>query len=212
MRRILLLVLLCSSLAIAQEIKRPTADVDDASQTGCGLTGWGTATNQASAAMTNAYDTTNPPPNGTSSNLLATTTGSPPPRVWTVRSFQTWQTGSTYASLTVNVNWSCSVVGTNSPLDSCTVAYYDGTSWTTILQTFAARARTTDSATISPTQNLSTLKIKVCSTAGSENGAATGTFSATAAVYDIWTSGVLASASSPNINVILIGDARRKER
>ncbi len=212
MRRILFLVLLCSSLAIAQEIKRPTADVDDSSDALCSQNFDGSAhpgaIYVASSAMPNAYDTTNPPPNATSS--VQTLSDSTSAFKYSARTFQTWQTGSTYASLTVNVSWSCSLTLSTGGAGACAVAYYDGSAWTTLLKTWSARAQTTDTVTITPTQALSTLKFRVCTHVGDE--IAGGTNTATATVWDIWTSGVLASASSPNINVILLGDARRKER
>lgn len=168
MRYLLAILLLCS-LAYGQEIRRPTADVD----------GGGS---DPSDTMTAAYDAGTPPT--TTYNLLSVTG----PRGDlsnhnSCRIFTTWQSaGSTYSSLTLNVNTSWLKSGTATV--SCQYSTDSGLTWNPI-GACSSSIQHTYSLTLS-TLSVSGLQVELCvsATGGSSSVSTSGL-----SVWDVWTVG-----------------------
>lgn len=177
-------ILLLASLATAQEIKRPTADIDGGALTTLGCLG----ANQASASMPLSYDAT-----GSSTSSSQSAAGDTAAKYRT-RVFKTWQTtGNAYSQLTLNVYSSSS--GSNpGPAGQACVAFTvnNGTTWTKILCdtdfSNAGWGVRTSTVTLSPTLDFSQLRVGVCVKGGKQTDPENqGTDSIT--VFDIWTNG-----------------------
>jgi hypothetical protein len=183
------LLLLLAGLAWGQEVKRPTMDVDGggvATSLGC-LTG----SVLASAAMPLGYDAaglttasgqeTDGPSSGTS-HISS-------------RIFQTWESpGVAYTSLTLNVNSASNgyLYFSTPQTGSACVGYSlnGGASWTNIRcdSTGAGWTQRTDTITLSASQDLSMLRVGVC-TRGSPGvpKASLDPGADDVTVWDIWT-------------------------
>lgn len=187
MKRLITLLLL-AGVSFSQEVRRPTADADNSGAPCSNLT---TAT---SPTMTNAYDSSG---TGTSASMTVSGTGCNDNTVCIDRkggrSFSSWTAASgAYSSLTLNSSFTCTTSGAGSA--DCQVQYSlnSGTSWTALSSGVPV--------TLSSSQSLSQLQVRACAEgAGVDNGLTTGNGgagSATLAISDIWTSGVIASVNN----------------
>lgn len=189
MIRWIAVLLLLVTGAMAQEIRRPTAE-SDPSGSPTGLCPAGGA--QASAAMPNFYDVTGV---GTSSTLTATSTNVATHTKG--RTFTTWATASgPYSSLSLNVNSSATLDPTNLNGDAgVEYSLNGGSTWTTLRASGGTTgwSQTTDTVSLSAGQALSSVQVRMC--IDSFTPTAIQSFSG----FDIWTSGVLLTApAAPN--------------
>jgi hypothetical protein len=168
----LILMILLSCAAGAQEIRRPTADIDN---TGADCPG--SATAQATS-MANAYDASGA---ATSSSFAFSGVPTSTEKKGG-RSFTTWASPSgSYSSLSVNYNITFTDNGVGLT-DTSNVEFSTdgGSSWNIFSGT---------TATLSPAQSLSTLQVRFCTSVLGSAGGPVGR--STVAAFDIWTSGVL---------------------
>lgn len=177
MKKLLPILLLFGCLSFGQEIRRPTADVDNSSSITCSSTGTATG----SVAVPNFYDSSG----NTTNSVMGIGDGGG--GAYGGRMFQTWASASGgYSALNLIVDISLYV---ESPGNSGAEYSTDGGStWTTIASRFSAgtTARQAYSISLSPAQSLASLKVKVCAynnSVGASN--VTG--------WDVRTEGVLGS-------------------
>lgn len=191
-----LLVLLLCSLCYGQDLKRPTADVSQAT-TGIGCTG----SNTGSSAMTNAYDAA-----GLTTSSTISIAGSTSSSRYGTRIFSTWQRADgSYSALTLNINSSSGGNSGDMPGEAC-VAYSlnNGSTWTSVrCDSSSGWDRRTDTITLSASQDLSQLKVGVCASgqrgsAGNPSKGIDPIFpgSDSVTVWDIWTVGTTSAAAA----------------
>lgn len=181
--RVLLVVILLLGSASAQELLRPTTEVDPGAQPQYGCAG----TNSASSAMANSYD---------AAGLTTSSTQSVSARLATKyknRLFSTWQsTGNTYTALTLNANASGSTATGTAVIKYSTNS---GVTWTTLKSdTGGGFAQATFPATLSASQDLSKLRVSACIEASDDTGITT---TDTITIWDIWTSGTISGSVPP---------------
>lgn len=199
MKRALLLivcVLSVSLLAQTNDYKRPTADVSSVTPFSAGndiacMASNGSDGFVASPAMTPVYSgKSGTGPTGSSS------TQAPGNGQTFERRFTTWQSAvGSYTALTLNISMACTQVNGTDPY-FCGASYStnNGSTWNafssdSVMSSGGAWGQQTFSATLSPSQNLSTVQVAVCS-ASSDGG--DGTFGVgDSVVQDIWTNGTL---------------------
>jgi hypothetical protein len=194
MKLLLAVLLMCGSMA-AQEIRRPTVDLDGgAVALGC-LPG----TNASSTSMPLSYDSA-----GLATSSTQGRGGSSSAALYSTRVFTAWQsTGNTYSSLTLSV--SSAGLGYDSmggAVGSACLVYStdSGASWTSIrCDAGPGWLQVTDTITLSATQNLANLRVGVC-TQGNKGVSKVeldpGFDEIT--IWDIWTSGATAAPSGGN--------------
>jgi len=184
----LAILLLLASTAFAQEVKRPTFEIDSGATVKCGE---GTA--QTSTGMPNAYDAT-----GQSTSSVIATQATTVKSFYRSRSFSAWQAaGSTYSALTLNVNAQEVESNLTGSVGEGLMQYSinNGSTWTNLVTSSGSGfSRKTYSATLSAMQDLSQLKVAVCvqSSAGGDTSGPIETMT----VFDIWTVGTT-TAQSP---------------
>jgi hypothetical protein len=174
----LTIFLLLASACLAQDIKRPTFEIDSGATVKCGF-----GSKQTSGSMANAYDAAG---QSTSSTIAAQ--GSVSASVYRSRSFSAWQgPSSTYSALTLNVNSQEAESNQTGSIGSGTVKYSidGGATWSTLL--VGAWTRRTSTVTLSASQDLSQVKVGVC-VQSSAGGDTTGPVE-TVTIFDIWTAG-----------------------
>lgn len=183
MRRYLICLLLLATGALAQEIRRPTAEY------GLGGCFTGCTVYDGDIYFPNAYDGSGL--STSSSNAITGVIGGTDTHEMN-RGFTTWAAESgTYSSYTLNVNSACSVpkIPAQCVIDYSTNA---GSTWTT-LKIGSWTQQTNTSASISGAIALSQIRVRVSIVAS--DGPTTGTTGqASLTLYDIWTSGTLASS------------------
>jgi hypothetical protein len=188
MRNLLLaiLVLSCPVLAFGQlhEILRPTADADGAGN----ALGLCIGAAKGSAAAGNAYDGA-----GLSTSVTepVTALASETSGRFISRIFSTWASATqTYTALSINVNSSSTGPTTLSALGDSYVVYSinSGTNWTVLHQdqNSTGWAQVTDTAALSASQNLTTVKVAVCI---DTSGDTVHTGADQVILWDIWTDG-----------------------
>lgn len=180
---------------MAQDLKRPAAESDGGANYKLGCA----AQSVASSSMSLSYD----------AKGLATSSGqaaesrivNPGPHEFSSASMQSrifsqWQAASaTYTNLTVNVNSSSDGYGTSHGAACVAYSLNSGTTWTSIVcDTGSGWRQTTNSLTISPTQNLALLQVGICVQGGSSNLPGFDDIT----VYDIWTIGTTSGSNSGN--------------
>lgn len=190
--RLLALILCTASLAFGDELLRPTTDANSTS-TSYGCSG----TNVTFTSFPNARDAAGL---ATSSHGLVTGGGCQKflngncvvagHNQFSARLFSGWpSSGNQWASLTLNVNWA--TAGGSLPQDNTCVAYStnSGMTWTSLACSAAIRAQATSTATLSPTQDLTKLRVGVCvlGQGGEVGDGAQGSDDIT--IWDIWTFG-----------------------
>lgn len=187
----LIMFLLLTSLAWAQELKRPT--VDDSGVTAASLGCSGVAT--TSTAMPGAYDAA-----GLSTSSPQTVLKSYKGTQSKSRRFLTWQApGSVYTSLTLNVNsfsqgWISRSSGEGDGSACMGYSGDGGHTWVNIAcDPGTGWAQQTFSVTLLPTQNFADLQVGVC-VGGSALAAFGDVGGDVINVYDIWTLGSTSSA------------------
>jgi hypothetical protein len=157
------LIFLLSALCVGQEVRRPTTDADAGA---IALTlGCTAGTNIASAAMPNAYDAS-----GLTTASNQTTEGASSATSYNqTRVFRTWQAKSmAYTSLTLNINSQSDGYNNFAPPQrgAACLGYSlnSGVSWTNIRcdTTGSGWARTTDTITLSASQDLATVQVGIC--------------------------------------------------
>lgn len=190
--RLLALILCTASLAFGDELLRPTTDANSISSSyGC------TGSNVSSTSFTNGHDSAGL---ATSSNENLIGGGCQKflngqcvvsgHNLFFARLFSAWpSSGTQWASLTLNVNWATGG-GTLAQDISC-IAYSTnaGSSWTSLACSGITRAQGTSTATLSPTQDLTKVRVGICVLAqGAETGdGVQGQDDIT--IWDIWTLG-----------------------
>ena len=176
-----------ASVSSAQEVRRPTRDIDGGPNTALGCFA---SVNDHSTSMPLAHDAA-----GLATSSTQTTSGNTvsPFSHFATRIFDTWQTTSNaYTSLTLNFN------GSNTGwrfwagyTGQACIAYStdSGATWTSIScdSTFSGNGWGSGSVTLNATQDLRTLKVGIC-TEGNGNKSITGTEQIT--LFDIWTTGL----------------------
>jgi hypothetical protein len=193
MRKLIAILALCSIAFGADEIKRPTVDTDPGAQTwstnNCGIGTYTASTTSGALARDGAGQ-------ATSVRYFQISTGGHT-RI-TSRQWATWGTTTfTYSALTLNVN-SSSTGSSASPGSKACLTYSldSGATWTAIrCSTDTAWAQVTDSIALSATQNLNALRLGMC-TLGVVDDGIDGAGFMPVTIYDIWTDGVYAVASS----------------
>lgn len=197
MMRTAVVFFLSATICCAQEIKRPTANVDSSS-TGSGCFG----TQQTSPSMALSIDSAGLT---TAAALSVSGSGTCPPRqtctlkqFFQKRLFNSWQTtANTYSSLVLNVNsFSDGSTGTG---NACIKYSTDnGMTWTTIRCDNSGNGwtQTTDTITLSPTQPLSKLLVTACAQGNADSGAGPGFDDVI--IWDIWTVGGTGSQAPGN--------------
>lgn len=193
--RLALVFFLTATLAIGQEIRRPTAD--SSTTTGC------PGVNQASTAMPLSWDSAGL----STSSILGVAGGGcrlfqsgickiPGSNFEQGRRFTNWQsTATSYASLTLNVN-SLGVSGGGSNDTAC-VSYSvnGGSSFTAIRCSTTSWAQITDTVTLNPAQDLTKLIVLVCASSTGETNFSQPTDS-TVQLWDVWTVGSTTGGSN----------------
>jgi len=185
-----ILIFALTSTLWAQEIKRPSASANTSSSGVC-VSGSNAGN---STPMPFAYDAGTPPTSTQSS--LSKSSGVSGTK-WTGRIFTSWATASApYSALTINVNFACS--DSSAGLGECGAEYStdSGSTWTTLADEPDGTSQATYSHSLSSSQNLSTVQVRICvaSTYDTPNSSPT---IGTIAVWDIWTSGTLTAAAVP---------------
>jgi hypothetical protein len=193
----LALVFFCTaSLAIGQEIKRPTSGTSSNASVGC------IGNTQTASSMPNAFD---------AAGLVTSSTQSVAGGNCVLQGgrcvvggnifvkimvFSSWQTtGNTYSSLTLNINSRSdgfnNLGGTQGGNASLAYSLNSGTTWTQIRGdgTGNGWGQTTDSVSLSSGQSLAALRVGVCvqGNGATLNGNDQGRDDII--VYDIWTAG-----------------------
>lgn len=194
MRKLLALIF-CATLAFgADEIKRPTADNDPGSTTWA-TNACGTSTYQSNTTSgANAYDAA-----GQSTSVTYSVTGSTAGngQNMTSRRFTTWQAaGQTYTSLTLNFN--TVGPGPNAGGGKACLLYSlnSGSTWTTVrCDTFAGWVQTTDTVTLSTSQDLSQIQVGVCVAGQQGGGVPVNRGTDSIQLFDFWTDGVYSVAA-----------------
>lgn len=185
MKKFIIITLLCS-LSWSQEIRRPSVEANDTSASPC------TGSQLASSTMPLFYDAA-----GDATSSTQTSSSVSGIDQYKQRKFTTWAAASGgYASLALKIRSQC--VGTpafpiTAEQGACGVQYSinSGATWTTVR--FASGngtiwATTTDSISLSPSQNLAQLQVRIC-VAGIADSGHNGTGTLTG--YDIRTEGIL---------------------
>lgn len=183
--KILAAVLLLASLCAAQELRRPTVDVNAGALTALGCVG----TNQVSAAMLASYDSagqaTASPQNEAGSFGVSTT-------FYKTRMFKTWAPASAvYSTLTLNIN--AGSAGNDGDLPASVRLSYSingGSTWTQIFNDNGVLVpQQTYSIVLGSTQDLSLLRVGVCAQATSVKTGGLQPGDDRIVVWDIWTLG-----------------------
>lgn len=213
--RLFVLFFCITSLAFGDELLRPTTDANSSS-TAYGCAG----TNVISTAFPKAYDSA-----GLATSSIGFISGGgckkvlngqcvvPGNNQFSARLFSGWPaSGTQWASLTLNVNWATD--GGSLAADTACVAYSlnAGMSWAPLACSQNLRAQGTSTISLSPTQDLTKLRIGTCILAqGAETGdGIAGSDDIT--IWDIWTFGTNnvpppppapSPASQPNDPVIV---------
>ena len=175
----LAICLLLVSSAFAQDIKRPTFELDAGATVKCGF-----GTKQTSSPMPLAYDSA-----GQSTAGAQVAQGSASSSFYKSRSFSAWQgSSSSYSTLVLNINALATQTASTGSIAQAALRYSidGGATWVGIV-TAPSWTRQTFSVTLSPTQDLSLLKAAVCvdSMAGGDTQGANESIT----VFDIWTLG-----------------------
>lgn len=162
--RLFTLILCTASLAFGDELLRPSVDATSTATIGC------TGTNVVFTSFPNARDAA-----GLATSSNGSVTGGPCGHFvggnctvagknhFSTRVFSGWSAaGTTWNSLTINVNWS--TLGGSFPTDTACVAYSinSGMTWTTLLCSPTARAQATSSASLATSQDLTKLRVGIC--------------------------------------------------
>lgn len=174
----LFLVLLVASLS-AQEIKRPTTDTDSGNY-GC------FGTRDVSRIMTKAYDAA-----GLSTFASIVASGSMTGPRLQARLFSGWTAASSgYVALTLNVNsFSDGFISGGGGTACIKYSIDGGTSFTTLrCDTGPGWVQTTDTVILSPSQDLTKLRVGMCAS-GSKGNADRDPGEDDILAWDIWTSG-----------------------
>lgn len=179
--RFLLLAFCTANLIAAQELKRPTSDMSAAiTAVGC------IATNTPSGSFPLGYDAA-----GVTTSSTAAVTGTKTVGRYIERIFQTWQTTTNvFGNLVLNVNYSFTYTFTSGSSGHACIAYTvdNGANWISIdCVDSTSQTQHTDIIPLSPTQNLSLLKVGIC--AESDAGGDTTGDLMRMTVFDIWTVG-----------------------
>jgi hypothetical protein len=190
MRNLLCAILLLAISAAAQEVKRPTTDSDNSAPDCFG------ATIVASASGANAYDAS-----GTSTSVAysATATNLQSKRIG--RLFNSWAGASgSYSALSLNINSSCTDDAVNAGGD-CVISYSTdgGTTWTAAKSDSSAGGWTQQTTTVALTasQSLASVQVRACADAIQGQTGVTLPGSGSVTLFDIWTSGTLATPAAP---------------
>jgi RHS repeat-associated protein len=171
----------------AVEVKRPTADADSNMASICASPAG--AVNTASSAMPGFYDAA-----GTNNVSVANVNASTTASMYSNRVFSAWQAPSgSYSSLVLKVNLLCGSAINSNPngyAGSCGIQYSTdgGSSWSTLANLAIPTNLSTYSVNLSPSQDLSKLKVLACANAIKD------TIWGSASVlvgYDIWTEGTI---------------------
>lgn len=183
-----LLILALSVSCFGQELLRPSVDIDGANNLSLGCTGQNVASSNLGLGRDSA---------GISTHSSMVVQGTQNITKFSTRVFSSWQpTGNVYSALTINVNWSAQEVTTGSTGIMCVKYSIDGgATWSGLGCTSGTNlAQTTTTATLTPTQNLSTLKVAVCAK-GAAGGDTIGS-KETLNVFDIWTLGTISGGQA----------------
>jgi hypothetical protein len=184
MRKILLFLLL-SSVAFAQDYRRPSADADaNTTSYACGGTLLGTSTSMSAVYSSKSGNG----PTGSSSTITATSAGAAS-RV-NGRVFTGWSSPYSYSALTLYISASCA--GTNNHSCSAEYSTNGGSTWQA-LAAIAATTQTTYSVTLSPSLTFSNIQVVSCALGIYAGSVGTGTTT----VYDIWTTGTVGASTGP---------------
>lgn len=190
-RVLLVIALVFGCLAVGQEIKRPTADVDGGNNTKLGCAGH----NQASSAMPSAYDTA-----GLSTSSNQFTGGGLNQTKFETRIFTTWQRrGNNYSALTLNINSaSAGYLSGNSTGAACVnYSVNNGRTWTKVRCDGALGwPQTTDTIVVSPGQDLTKLQVAICTEGDSGWGDVNFIGSDNVLIFDIWTAGTYSTGAA----------------
>ena len=199
---LLLLALSCQ----AQELLRPTAEMNIMSGLGC------VGFNQASGNMPLAYDAA-----GLTTSSSQSASGTTSVSHFKARAFITWApTSNTYSALTLNVNTASAGSTGSDGLAEIDYSINSGTSWTAIRSSGGGWSQTTDVVTLSAAQDLTKLRVAIC-VEGDRDPTVPGSDSIQ--VFDIWTLGTTAAptpgigsgAGLPGRSIIIIADLARRE-
>lgn len=185
--RISIIFLILIGSCCAQEIKRPTVDADAGNNLSLGCFGQ----LAPSPSMPFAYDAA-----GQATSSSDTSIGSKTTTKFSTRAFSMWAAPSAaYLSLTLNINWSA----TDNPRggdqgQACAAYSIDGGAHYTSFGCDFPRPRATSTVTLSPTQNLATIKVAVC-VQGSAGFDTLGSIDQIV-ISDIWTVGTTTAPPS----------------
>jgi hypothetical protein len=174
-------ILLLASSCFAQDIKRPTFEIDSGATVKCGF-----GTKQTSSGMANAYDAA-----GQSTSSAISVIGSVSSSLYRSRTFSAWQAASSgYSALTLNVNAQDVETNRTGSTGQAVIRYSidNGATWVGLVSSSSnGFTRGTSTVSLSATQDLSQVKVAACvqSTAGGDTA---GPFE-TLTVFDIWTAG-----------------------
>lgn len=183
-----LLILALAGSCFGQELLRPTTDLDGLNNLSLGCTGQ----NVASPTMPLGHDSA-----GISTKSTMTIQGTQNITKFNTRVFSAWQpTGNVYSALTINVNWSGTETTTGSTGAMCVKYSIDGgANWSGLGCTGGSnQTQTTSTATLTPTQNLSTLKVAICAK-GAAGGDTIGS-KETLNIFDVWTVGTISGGQA----------------
>ena len=198
MRRLIAVLLLCGAATCAAQTEylRPTADATttDVTAGDCGTTG----TNYASSSMSGVYASkSGAGPSGTANTMSGSGGTSNPLITYQARIFTAWQsTSQTYTALTINLSTGCAIT-TNGYGGYCGASYSTngGSTWTSFYQYHQMGGGTdpqaTHTATITGTA-LGSVQVRVC--AKGVGGLGDTADTATASVYDIWSTGTYSAS------------------
>lgn len=180
-----LLLFALASTCFAQELLRPTVDIDGSNNLTLGCNG----VNLGSVAMPLGHDAA-----GISTGDAIAVQGTQTQTRFVTRVFSTWPgTGNVYSALTVNVNWSATETTSGSTGRYVVNYSLDGGATYNRLAGGGGsnQAQVTNTVSISATQNLTLLKVAVCAQ-GTAGGDTLGSHD-TIFVYDVWTVGTISS-------------------
>lgn len=197
--RKLLIIWVLSGLMVAQEIKRPTADSD------AGAATW--AVNACNGSRTTpspsgalAYDAA-----GQATSVNYSSTGTRFASSMRSRLFYSWQTtAATYSALSLNVNASSlgfANQASGNAGTACVLYSTDsGASWRTLrcddLGSGSGWLQQTFSVTLSPVQDLGTLRVGMCVLGAGGGGSLADAGQDNVQIFDIWTTGTTAGSVS----------------
>jgi hypothetical protein len=181
MKKLLWVLLLAS--AWGQDLKRPTVDIDSGTTVKCGF-----GTKASAPPMALAYDSA-----GQATSAKLTAAGTVTQTFYKSRTFSTWQApAGAYSDLTLSIN-SSSVETTTGSVGNMVIQYSidNGSSWTTVRSSGHGPgwARGTSTIFLSPTQDMTQIKVAACAL-GEAGGDAPGSTD-TITIWDIWTTGTL---------------------